>query len=262
MTVPFQWERSPPDCAKGREAGADLCAVIALTPRRPTASDRALSGSWTGPRRRQELSSDQAHLSAEQDQPQANPRISCSHGDQKRPQGDRASPRPGTQASLGRLRRQVIRNAAPMPSESYSARFRVRRRPEFLSVQRRGHKFHLRHFLVFACMDEDASTPPRIGITVTKKIGNAVVRNGIKRRVREVFRRNKDRVPAGLSMVWVAKRQAQGIAHGAVLDDFESLLSRPDFPPTLRAVASSTPSVHTQGAMKAGPSRGEGGATP
>ncbi|PRP95691.1 Ribonuclease P protein component [Enhygromyxa salina] len=70
--------------------------------------------------------------------------------------------------------------------------------------------------------------PTRLGITVTRKVGNAVVRNRIKRLVREVFRQHRARLPPGLDIVWVAKQQAAGATFAAVLDDFEALLRRPE----------------------------------
>jgi ribonuclease P protein component len=82
---------------------------------------------------------------------------------------------------------------------------RIRKRAEFLSVQRNGIKGHADHFLIFHRAGSGATT--RLGVTVTKKVGGAVVRNRIKRLIREVFRQNKDSVPPGLDVVVVAKQQ-------------------------------------------------------
>jgi ribonuclease P protein component len=68
--------------------------------------------------------------------------------------------------------------------------------------------------------------PTRLGITVTRKVGRAVVRNRIKRLVREVVRRNRRRIAPGLDMVWVAKKQAAGVRHDQVEADLEALLRR------------------------------------
>ncbi len=48
----------------------------------------------------------------------------------------------------------------------------------------------------------------RVGITVSKKLGHAVVRNRIRRRLREVYRLNEDRFSPGWDMVVVARTKA------------------------------------------------------
>lgn len=48
----------------------------------------------------------------------------------------------------------------------------------------------------------------RLGLTVSRKVGNAVVRNRVKRRVREWFRHEADMLPSGLDIVVIARRDA------------------------------------------------------
>jgi ribonuclease P protein component len=63
---------------------------------------------------------------------------------------------------------------------------RLLKRKQFLAV-RRGDKRRGRFFLV-EVLDRDDQAGPRVGYTVTKKVGNAVVRNRVKRRLREAVR--------------------------------------------------------------------------
>ena len=63
---------------------------------------------------------------------------------------------------------------------------RLRKRAQFLAV-RRGEKRRGRLFLL-EVLDRKDDAPPRYGLTVTKKVGNAVVRNRIRRRLREATR--------------------------------------------------------------------------
>ena len=66
----------------------------------------------------------------------------------------------------------------------------------------------------------------RLGVTVTRKVGKAVKRNWIKRLVREAFRREHHALPAGLDMVWVAKRDAVDSTYEAVVHDMRALAGR------------------------------------
>lgn len=80
---------------------------------------------------------------------------------------------------------------------------RVRKRREFLQIQNAGRRIATRHFLVTYLRRGEAS--PRLGITVTKKIGNAVVRNRVKRAVREAFRAHAATLARGASIVVIAR---------------------------------------------------------
>ncbi len=64
---------------------------------------------------------------------------------------------------------------------------RLKRRAEFLAVAGKGAKAPMPG-LVLQFMPRDDDAPFRVGFTVTKKVGNAVVRNRTKRRLREAVR--------------------------------------------------------------------------
>lgn len=63
---------------------------------------------------------------------------------------------------------------------------RLKKRAQFLAV-RRGEKRRGRLFLL-EVLDRKDSAPARAGFTVTKKVGNAVVRNRVRRRLKEAVR--------------------------------------------------------------------------
>ena len=71
-------------------------------------------------------------------------------------------------------------NGAPAPT-------RLKRRAEFLRVAGRGSKAPTPG-LVLQALRRGDDAPARLGFTVTKKVGNAVVRNRMKRRLRELAR--------------------------------------------------------------------------
>ena len=107
---------------------------------------------------------------------------------------------------------------------------RLRRRQDYLAVQRSGTKVQGRHFLALVAASPAgavaAGSLGRLGITVTKRVGNAVTRNRIKRLVREWMRLH-GWVPAGRDVVIIAKEGAatvRGLADVAI--DLERLAAR------------------------------------
>ncbi len=77
----------------------------------------------------------------------------------------------------------VLRSAC-FPKEA-----RLRKRAEFLQLSRARNKSSVRGFLVV--WSENNGALARLGVTVSKKVGCAVVRNKVKRYLREVFRHNR-----------------------------------------------------------------------
>jgi len=121
-----------------------------------------------------------------------------------------------------------------MKPEGFPAAVRVRKRREFLRIQGAGAKHHLRHFLVFVvpptaklATEPSEQRSVRLGITVTRKVGCAVVRNRIKRYVREAFRRKRGSFTPGYEMVWVAKQSAASVGYDEVVAAMDALGKRP-----------------------------------
>ncbi len=83
---------------------------------------------------------------------------------------------------------------------------RLRKRADFLAVQR-GEKRRGKFFLL-EVLDRGRHFPPRAGITVTRRQGNAVERNRIRRRLREAVRTGAGReMRCGHDYVIVARRE-------------------------------------------------------
>jgi ribonuclease P protein component len=124
-----------------------------------------------------------------------------------------------------------------MKPEGFPAAIRLRKRREFLRIQGAGTKHHLRHFIVFVTPPSSAVAAvemparlvasARLGITVTRKVGCAVVRNRIKRLVREAFRRKRGSFTPGYDMVWVAKQSAATVGYAEVLAAMDAMGKRP-----------------------------------
>ena len=81
-----------------------------------------------------------------------------------------------------------------------------------------------RHFVLLLARGEGRMEGQRrrLGITTSRKVGNAVVRNRVKRRVREWFRRSRFSIAAGSELLVIARPAATDLATrevGAVLDE-------------------------------------------
>ncbi len=93
-----------------------------------------------------------------------------------------------------------------MPSQSFTKDERLLRGGEFSRVFRRRRSV-ADDVLVLYCCENDLNRP-RLGLTVSRKVGSAVQRNRWKRLLREAFRRNKTELPQGLDLVATPRRQA------------------------------------------------------
>ena len=76
----------------------------------------------------------------------------------------------------------------------------MRRRAEFVRTYREGKRAHGRYAAIFCFHREDAEAW-QLGLTTPRKVGGAVVRNRMKRRTREFFRRRRSALPAGWDFV-------------------------------------------------------------
>ena len=85
-------------------------------------------------------------------------------------------------------------------------RGRITRSRDFDAVYRRGRSAANRHLVVHLFPREaHGGGPPRLGLSVSRRVGGAVVRNRVKRVIREQWAARADRVPAGSDVVVVAR---------------------------------------------------------
>lgn len=87
---------------------------------------------------------------------------------------------------------------------------RVRKRAEFLEIQAKGRRVSTHRFVLLLYARGTAQRSARLGITVSRRCGNAVQRNRLKRLIREAFRETMDLWPHDLDVVVVARAPAPG----------------------------------------------------
>ncbi|MDX2009688.1 MAG: ribonuclease P protein component [Myxococcaceae bacterium] len=112
-----------------------------------------------------------------------------------------------------------------------SARLLSRR--DFLTVQDTGHKVSADCVLALVKRRATGAPETRIGFTVSSKVGNAVVRNRVRRRLRQLVRTRRHELPKGLDMVLIARNSAATAEWPAFVRAFERVTSelKKRFPP-------------------------------
>ena len=108
---------------------------------------------------------------------------------------------------------------------------RLRQRREFLAAAT-GAKAPVTGFVVQA-LDRREDGPVRVGFTCSKKVGNAVERNRVRRRLREVVRlAPPDRMRPGHDYVLIGRRAALDLPFERMVEDFDRALRRLHAGPT------------------------------
>lgn len=115
----------------------------------------------------------------------------------------------------------VTRSTASLPRTH-----RIQKRRDFLRAYEGGHKTFGRYVVVFAIANEHGH--PRLGVTVTRKLGDAARRNRAKRWVREIFRTRRSAVAGEIPVDFVVnvKPETRDAAFSEFSTDFERTLAR------------------------------------
>ncbi|HTU87549.1 MAG TPA: ribonuclease P protein component [Solirubrobacteraceae bacterium] len=101
---------------------------------------------------------------------------------------------------------------------------RLSRSADFDRVFRHGRS-HAGRELVLYVFPRGESEAPRLGLSVSRKVGGAVQRNRVKRLLREAFETEGPRLPAGTDAVVVARREANALAEREGLAGIHRVLS-------------------------------------
>jgi ribonuclease P protein component len=109
-----------------------------------------------------------------------------------------------------------------MSSFSFSKKERLLNPADFVKVNRSGRRERTPHFTVV--YTENGLGISRLGITASRKTGNAVARNRIKRLIREFFRLHKVDLPQGHDILIAARGGASHLGYREVEEELSGYL--------------------------------------
>lgn len=162
---------------------------------------------------------DEKDLSTPQSTTRTHPRLPRADGDAGRTQYPEAPAGQGPRQARGLDSAEAARLEPQARDFAFRTTDRLHRRAEFLRAQRAGIRLQTTHFVIYAL----ATTPEqavRLGVTVARRIGGAVVRNRVKRRVRECFRLTlREVLPVGTNLVVIARSGAGELPWTALRDE-------------------------------------------
>ena len=168
---------------------------------------------------------DEKDLPAPQSPPQADPRIHGPHGHLGRTQHSQTSPRQRTPSTRDRHPGQAARLTRTRGPASFAPADRLHHSAEFRHLQRHGARVETAHFVLYAGRfpagrssgGSSGDEKSRLGVTVSKRIGIAVIRNRVKRRVREAYRLMlRAMLKPGISLVVIARAGAGELTSEAI----------------------------------------------
>jgi ribonuclease P protein component len=107
---------------------------------------------------------------------------------------------------------------------SASGRRRLSRSAEFERVYRQGRSTANRHLVLYTFPNPSAERP-RLGLSVSRKVGGAVERNRVKRLLREAYAQAEHELRPGQDIVVVARPQARELAEREGLDGVGAALA-------------------------------------
>lgn len=104
---------------------------------------------------------------------------------------------------------------------------RIKTRKDYLAIAATGRRWVTPAFVIQTKESDDKNRPPHVGFTVTKKVGNAVIRNRVRRRLKEAAREIMPlKASSGREYVLIGRFACLDIAYERIKSDLKWALKK------------------------------------
>ncbi|MCO7175270.1 ribonuclease P protein component [Sporolactobacillus kofuensis] len=110
---------------------------------------------------------------------------------------------------------------------------RLKKNQDFQVVFKDGKSFANRQFVVYV-LNQPNQPYSRLGLSVSKKMGNAVMRNHIKRYIKAIFREFSDRLEVGNDYIIISRKPVSTMSHVEMQKSLEHVLKKAHVLATVR----------------------------
>lgn len=100
----------------------------------------------------------------------------------------------------------------------------LKKKKEFNHVFKKGKSYVTRNLVVYIV--ENNLNYNRLGFIISKKVGNSVTRNRIRRLLKESYRKNRDKIDQGFDLIFIVRHRAAGITYKQVKKELFKLLNK------------------------------------
>lgn len=111
------------------------------------------------------------------------------------------------------------------PRLSFPKSARLARAAEFQRLKREGESFHGK-FMVLNVLKNLPAAEVRVGLITSRRVGGAVVRNRVRRRLREIVRKARPDILAGTWLTLIARQAAAGATFQHLSAEWQQLARR------------------------------------
>lgn len=102
--------------------------------------------------------------------------------------------------------------------ETFRPYERLRKRKDFLHIYRKGTRYRGKYFILIYLSNKRHFS--RMAVVASKKIGNAVIRNRTKRRLKALYRINKELLPVSLDLIFITHKEIRHASWDEIREDF------------------------------------------